>query len=270
MIRAASLLAVLLTVPAGAALADGGRLVIQSTTSTQNSGLYDVLLPLFEAESGYETRVVAVGTGQAIKNAANCDGDILIVHAREAEEAFVASGFGTERHDLMSNDFVLVGPDADPAALREAGSLTEALTRLAQARFLSRGDDSGTHLAELALWDRAGIAPDALSGRQESGQGMGATLNMAVAMEAYTLTDRATWIAFGNKRAHTVLFENDPALLNRYGVVPVSPDHCPRANAAAAKALADWLTGPAGQAAIGAYRVNGQQMFTPAAAPSEG
>ena len=239
-------------------------IIVQSTTSTSNSGLYEAILPHFLAQSGTEVRVVAVGTGQALKNAANCDGDVLLVHARAAEEAFVASGFGTARFDVMYNDFVLVGPSGDPADVSQTQSAADALERIAetQAIFVSRGDDSGTHKAEQGLWR---IVPDAQSSQwyRELGAGMGATLNAAVAMGAYTLTDRATWLSFGNRGAHQVLLEGDPALFNQYGVIAVSPEHCPRVKADVAQGFVDWLIGPDGQSAIAAFQINGTQLFVP-------
>ena len=256
------LLVVLTLVLAGPAMARD-RLVIQSTTSTEASGLYDHLLPLIEAATGVRPQVVAVGTGQALKNAERCDGDLLIVHARAAEEAFVAAGYGLARHDLMQNDFVLVGPADDPAGVARAGDLTGALRAIAAGgHFVSRGDDSGTHMAERRLWGAAGITPgDWLI---ESGQGMGATLAIAVATGRYTLTDRATWAAFGAKGGHAILFEGAPELANPYGLILVSPDHCPTVNAADAARVADWLLSPEGQAAIAAFRVAGAQVFFPA------
>jgi len=249
--------------PAGA----GEFIIVQSTTSTQNSGLYDVLLPQFTVQSGIEVRVVAVGTGQAIKNARNCDGDVLLVHARAAEEAFVAAGFGVARADVMYNDFVIVGPAADPAGVagsRDAAAALAAI-RAAAAPFASRGDDSGTHKAELALWRAAGIDPAAESGGwyRETGSGMGATLNVATGMGAYALTDRATWIAFANKGGHRIAVEGDAALFNQYGVILVNPERCPNVKAAAGRRFIGWILSGEGQAAIAAYRRDGQQLFFP-------
>jgi len=247
-----------------------GFIIAQSTTSTENSGLYETLLPEFKAVSGIDVKVVAVGTGQALRNAANCDGDILIVHSKQDEEQFVRNGFGTARYDLMYNDFVLVGPDHDPALVAGAGSITGALHRIAEktARFASRGDNSGTHKAERRLWQNAGLGSTgpAIKWYLETGLGMGATLNFAVQSDAYTLSDRATWLAFENKAGHKILFEGDPPLFNQYGVVPVSPNHCPNVKAALAKQFADWLLSADGQAAIAAYRRNGAQLFFPNAA----
>lgn len=241
-------------------------LLVQSTTSTQNSGLYGYILPIAEAALGLDIRVVAVGTGQALQNARRCDGDMLITHARAAEEAFVADGFGTRREDLMYNDFVIVGPVADPAGVAGTPDVAAALGAIAaaEAPFASRGDDSGTHRKEMSLWDGiADVAAASGTWYRETGSGMGATLNLAVGMGAYTLTDRATWLAFENRADHAVLSQGDPRLFNQYGVIPVSPEHCPNVNVAAANAFTDWLISPDGQAAIAAYRLDGQQLFFP-------
>ncbi|WP_338550424.1 substrate-binding domain-containing protein [Roseovarius phycicola] len=245
-------------------------IVVQSTTSTANSGLYDHLLPLFEAESGMSVNVVAVGTGQAIKNASNCDGDVLLVHAKAAEEAFVAAGYGLARADLMYNDFVLVGPREDPARVKGLEDVQKALTQIADAGalFVSRGDDSGTHKKEMQLWTDAGLDPVAASGTwyRETGSGMGATLNVGVGMAAYVMTDRATWLSFGNKGDFEVLVEGDPDLFNQYGVIVVNPGHCPNVAFEPAQSFVDWLLSKDGQDAIGAYDRNGAQLFFPNAA----
>ncbi|MEO1775365.1 MAG: substrate-binding domain-containing protein [Pseudomonadota bacterium] len=249
-------------------------LLIQSTTSTQNSGLYDAILPVFTATTGVEVRVVAVGTGQAIKNARNCDGDVLLVHAKSAEEAFVAEGYGVARYDVMYNDFVVVGPAADPAGVAGQEDVAAALAAIAAAAvpFASRGDDSGTHKKERALWAEAGVDAAAASGTwyRETGSGMGATLNIATAMGAYALTDRATWLAFGNKGDHRVVVEGDARLFNQYGVIAVDPARCANVNALGADTFIDWLLSPAGQGAIAAYRRGGEQLFFPNAAPTSG
>ncbi|MFD1342058.1 substrate-binding domain-containing protein [Litorisediminicola beolgyonensis] len=252
---------------AGPAFAQERSILVQSTTSTANSGLYDHLLPLFSDATGIRVDVVAVGTGQAIKNAENCDADVLLVHAKPAEEAFVAAGYGTERRDLMYNDFVLVGPASDPAGIGGSTDAKAALARIAETEslFASRGDDSGTHKKERALWSETGIDPTAASGQwyRETGSGMGATLNAAIGMDAYAMTDRATWISFGNTQDFEVLVEGDTALFNQYGVIPVSPEHCPDVNAEDAAAFADWLTSVAGQSAIAGFEIDGQQLFFP-------
>lgn len=268
MIRPLTLLVALAALAAPAAQAEtADSILVQSTTSTANSGLYEYLLPLFSEATGITVHVVAVGTGQAIRNARNCDGDVLLVHAKPAEEAFVADGRGTARADLMYNDFVLVGPAEDPAGVSEATDARAALTRIADsgALFASRGDDSGTHKKEMALWADAGLDPQPQSGAwyRETGSGMGATLNAGIGMRAYVLTDRATWISFANKQDYRVLFEGDPALFNQYGVIPVSPAACPNVHAAAAQRFTDWLLSQEGQDAIAAFRVEGQQLFTP-------
>ncbi len=242
-------------------------IVVQSTTSTQNSGLFDHILPAFEAETGIEVRVVAVGTGQAIRNAANGDGDVLLVHATAAEERFVAEGHGLARHDVMYNDFVLVGPAEDPAGVAGMADAVDALTAIAEAGalFASRGDDSGTHKAELRLWRETAIEIAAASGGwyREMGSGMGATLNAGIAMGAYVLTDRATWIAFANKAGHRILVEGDVRLFNQYGIIPVNPERHPSVKAEPARRFVDWVLSAEGQAAIASYRVEGQQLFFP-------
>lgn len=264
MIKAISVLAAFLN--ASTALA-AGSIIVQSTTSTANSGLYDHLLPIFEAETGIDVRVVAVGTGQAIKNAENCDGDVLLVHAKQAEEAFVAAGYGLTRYDLMYNDFVIVGPRNDPAGISGTRTAIEALSQIARSGqfFASRGDDSGTHKREMSLWSETNTDPASGSGKwyRETGSGMGATLNAAIGMNAYTLTDRATWISFANKSDFAILSEGDTNLLNLYGVIVVSPEHCPDANYEDAVRLADWLLSEAGQEAIGSYKLEGEQLFFP-------
>ena len=254
----------------GTAAAQEKFIVVQSTTSTQNSGLLDFLLPQFTGKTGIEVRVVAVGTGQAIRNAANGDGDVLLVHARQAEEKFVADGWGVKRFDVMYNDFVIVGPKADPAGVSGMNDAPAALQRIADAKapFASRGDESGTHKKERALWNEAGIDAAAASGSwyRETGSGMGATLNIAAGQNAYTLTDRATWISFANKGDLEVLVEGGKQLFNQYGVILVNKDKHPAVKADLGQAFIDWLLGPEGQAAIAAYKIDGQQLFFPNAA----
>lgn len=266
----AALAALLLALVPGHAAAKE-VVLIQSTTSTQNAGLYEWILPQFEADTGIEARVVAVGTGQALKNATACDGDVVVVHAKERELAFVASGAGLERHPLMYNDFVLVGPADDPANAAGADAVA-ALAGIARAGapFVSRGDDSGTHVRERALWAAAGLSPGAadIAWYRETGSGMGATLNIAAAMGAYVLTDRATWIRFANKAGLSILVEGDARLTNEYGIIAVNPAHCPRVRAANASAFVDWMLSDRGQAAIAAYRLDGQQLFFPGPAPA--
>lgn len=242
-------------------------IVVQSTTSTKNSGFYETVLPLFEEASGITVNVVAVGTGQAIRNAANCDGDVLLVHAKSVEEKFVADGGGLERADLMYNDFVIVGPVADPAGVKDLTDVIAALEKIADAKalFASRGDDSGTHKKEQALWRAVGFDPSEVSGTwyRETGSGMGATLNVGIGMGAYVMTDRATWISFGNKQDFEVLVEGDDALFNQYGVIVVNPARCPSANAKDGQVFADWLVSDIGQNAIASHQINGQQLFFP-------
>ena len=249
--------------PAGAAEA----IIVQSTTSTQNAGFYRHVLPAFTAETGITVKVVAVGTGQALKNAQNCDGDMLIVHARTAEQAFIDAGYGAARYDLMYNDFIIVGPQRDPAGLRYAADAREAMRRIqrAGARFASRGDESGTHKKEQDLWRAIGTNPEALPGSWylETGSGMGATLNFSVQSDSHALTDRATWLSFANKFRHRILFEGDPRLFNQYGIVTLDPGHCPTANHEGAMRFADWLLSPDGQERIGSLTRKGEQLFIP-------
>ena len=240
-------------------------IIVQSTTSTQNSGLYDFLLPPYQEKTNVSIRVVAVGTGQALKNAENCDGDILLVHAKSDEEKFVASGFGLVRRDVMYNDFVLLGPQHDPAGISGAASIETALERIAQnqSRFVSRGDDSGTHKAERGYWNLTGINPETAAGSWylETGQGMGATLNLAVQLDGYVLTDRATWLAFGNQQEHRILFEGDSKLFNQYGIIVINPAHCPKVKKDLAQDFSDWLVSHDGQQLINQYRVGNEQLF---------
>ncbi|MGI9372047.1 MAG: substrate-binding domain-containing protein [Hyphomicrobiales bacterium] len=247
-------------------VADDNAIIVQSTTSTQNSGLYDFLLPKIKEATGVTAHIVAVGTGQAIKNARNCDGDVLLVHAKKAEEDFVASGFGVKRHDLMFNQFVIIGPSDDPAQIVDAPSAKDALKKIAVAKapFASRGDNSGTHKREEVLWNAARYDPEPFSGTwyRETGSGMGATLNIAVGMNAYTLSDEATWISFKNKRDFQILVSGDDALFNQYGIILVNQQKCPNANSGEAKKVVDWMLSADGQAAINAFRVDDKQLFT--------
>ena len=265
-----ALAAVACLAAAGPAAAQERFIVVQSTTSTQNSGLYRHILPMFREKTGIEVRVVAVGTGQAIRNAANGDGDVLLVHARAAEERFVADGYGVARFDVMYNDFVVVGPPADPAGVEGMTDAVAALEKIAQAEavFASRGDDSGTHKAELRLWTEAGVDVQAASGGwyRETGSGMGTTLNTGIGMGAYVMTDRATWVSFGNKGAHRIVVEGDPRLVNQYGIIPVNPAKHPNVKADLGQRFVDWVLSREGQAAIGSFTVDGQQLFFPNAA----
>jgi len=257
---------------AGALSGELPPITVASTTSTENSGLFAYLLPLFTAETGIEVRVVAVGTGQAIRLAATGDADVLFVHHPPSERKFVADGLGLARHPVMHNDFVLVGPADDAAGIGGMTDVAAALRRIGESEsvFVSRGDDSGTHKKELALWEAAGSDPHPASGTwyREAGSGMGATLNTANAMGAYTLSDRATWVSFGNKGDLEILVEGDPRLHNPYGVIVVNPDRHPHVYAVEAQVFVDWLLSETGQKAIAAYHVDGQQLFYPDALAS--
>lgn len=249
-------------------------IIVQSTTSTQNSGLYDHILPMFEEKTGIDVRVVAVGTGQALENGRRGDADVLLVHAKPAEEKFVAEGYGVTRHDVMYNDFVILGPASDPAGVKGMDDAPAALARIAeeQAIFASRGDDSGTHKKELSLWDAAGVDPSEASGTwyRETGSGMGATLNTGIGMDAYVMTDRATWISFGNKADHEILVEGDEALFNQYGIIMVNPQKHPNVKVEAAQSFIDWILSEEGQNAIASFKVEGEQLFTPNADQGQG
>ena len=249
------------------ASAERSFIIVQSTTSTQNSGLFDYLLPRFQENHDFDVRVVAVGTGQAIKNAANGDGDVLFVHARAAEEKFVANGDGVKRTDVMYNDFVIVGPPSDPAGIAGMSDAVAAFGKIAEqgSLFVSRGDESGTHIAERQLWQEALIDVRAASGSwyRETGSGMGATLNIGTQMGAYILTDRATWIAFGNKGNFKVVVEGDKRLFNQYGITLVNAEKHTNVKAELGQLFIDWVLSDEGQSAIAAYSVDGQQLFFP-------
>ncbi len=246
--------------------AGGGRsIVVQSTTSTQNSGLFEHILPVFEAESGIRVKVVAVGTGQALKNGRNGDGDVLLVHAKSSEDKFVNDGYGVHRYDVMYNDFIIVGPDEDPARIAGTKNVLMALKMIADGKFpfASRGDNSGTHKKELQLWSELNIDAARASGSwyRETGSGMGATLNLASGMGAYTMTDRGTWIAFNNKQSIKILSQGDKKLFNQYGIMLVNPKRHAHIKAAEGQAFIDWIIGEKGQAAINAYKLDGRQLF---------
>ena len=251
---------------AGTAVAQGRFIVMASTTSTEQSGLFGHLLPLFKRASGIVVRVVAMGTGQALDTARRGDADVVFVHDTVAEEKFVADGFSRKRWPVMVNDFVLIGPAGDPARAR-GSDIAAALGKLAAAGavFISRGDKSGTHAAELRLWKLAGIDPAAArrAGYRECGCGMGPALNMASSTNAYVLADRGTWLSFKNRGELKVLVEGDRTLLNQYGVMVVDAARHPHVKQALAQTFADWVTSPAGQAAIAAYRIDGEQLFFP-------
>jgi len=256
---------------AGSAAAEERFITVASTTSTEDSGLFGHILPLFAAETGIEVRVVAKGTGQAIKIAEKGDADVLFVHDKKSEEKFVADGLGVRRHEVMYNDFVIVGPRADPAGIAGMADAPAALVKIAaaEAPFASRGDDSGTHKAELRLWAEANVDVKSVSGTwyRETGAGMGPTLNTAVGLAAYTLSDRATWLAFKNKGDFDVLVEGDRRLFNQYGAILVNPALHPHVKAADAQAFIDWLISPDGRDAIAGFRIDGRQVFFPNPAP---
>lgn len=269
MLRRTFVLAALsLAALAGPAIAEERFITIASTTSTEQSGLFGHLLPLFTHASGISVRVVAVGTGQALKIGQQGDADALLVHDRAGEDKFVADGYGFDRRDVMYNDFVIVGPKADPAKVAGLKDATETMKRIAAAKapFASRGDDSGTNRAELRFWKAAGVDVKAAQGwYRELGQGMGPTLNTSAAMNAYTLTDRGTWANFKNRQSLVILVEGDKALFNPYGSILVDAKKRPADKAADAKVWHDWLTGPKGQQAIESFRIGGEQVFFPQA-----
>jgi tungstate transport system substrate-binding protein len=257
--------AALLVLASAAFAQEGPFLTLASTTSTNDSGLFTAILPRFEAETGIEVRVVAVGTGQALELGRRGDADALLVHDRASEDAFLAEGFALFRRDVMYNDFVLVGPAADPAGVGGGSDAARAFARIAgrEAAFVSRGDDSGTHKAELRLWQAAGVDPRLASGRwyREVGGGMGATLNVANELPGYTLADRATWLAYQRRESLRVVVEGDPVLRNPYGVLVVDPARHPHTKVELATRFADWLTGPAGRGVIEGFRIGGEAPF---------
>jgi tungstate transport system substrate-binding protein len=243
---------------------------VSSTTSTEQSGLFGRILPAFEQQSGIRVRVVALGTGQALDMARRGDADVVFVHDRAAEEKFVAEGYGVERRDVMYNDFILVGPKRDPAQVAGGHDIVDALKKIAAAHapFVSRGDKSGTHAAELRLWKAAGIDLEQAKGPwyRDSGSGMGPALNMAASLGAYVLADRGTWLAFRNRQDLAIAIEGDRRLFNQYGVILVNPAKHPHVRREAGQQFIDWLVSPAGQKAIADYRIDGEQLFFPNAA----
>ena len=265
----AALLALLFVGAATLAQAQDKFIVMASTTSTEQSGLFAHLLPAFKQASGIDVRVVAVGTGQALDIARRGDADILFVHDTAAEEKFVAEGNSVKREDVMYNDFVLVGPKSDPAGAR-GSDIVAALKKVAASGqpFISRGDRSGTHAAELRLWKKAGIdlAGARPAGYKECGCGMGPALNIGSSSNAYVLTDRGTWLSFKNRGELEIIVEGDRTLFNQYGVMVVNPARHPHVKAALAQQFADWVVSPAGQASIAGYKINGEQLFFPSAA----
>jgi tungstate transport system substrate-binding protein len=241
-------------------------ITVASTTSTEQSGLFKYILPIFERKTGIEVRVVALGTGQALDLARRGDADVVFVHAKAAEEQFVRDGHSVRRYPVMYNDFVVIGPKSDPAGIAGDDTL-EALRKIktAGAAFVSRGDRSGTHIAEIGLWTMAGVDIDKEKGPwyRETGQGMGPALNTASSMNAYLLSDRATWLAFANRGDLTVLVEGDRRLLNQYGVMLVNPEKHPSAKRREGQAFIDWVVSPEGQSAIADYKIGGEQLFFP-------
>jgi tungstate transport system substrate-binding protein len=252
---------------AGHAAAQDKSIVVASTTSTQDSGLFGHILPMFKAKTGIEVKVVAQGTGQALDTARRGDADVVFVHAKPAEEKFLSEGFGVKRYPVMYNDFILIGPKADPAGVKGSKDIVAALTAIKAkgADFISRGDKSGTHQAELNLWKVAGvdIAKDKGPWYKEIGQGMGAALNTASASNAYVLADRGTWLSFKNRGDLVIAVEGDKRLFNQYGVMLVNPEKHPSVKKDLGQQFIDWLVSAEGQKAIADYKINGEQLFYP-------
>ena len=240
-------------------------IIVASTTSTQNSGLFGYILPKFKEKTGIDVKVIAQGTGQALETGRRGDADVLFVHNRKAEEKFVTDGFGVNRKDVMYNDFVLIGPKDDPAGIKQSKDVKDAMQRLAKnnALFISRGDKSGTHSAEKRYWSAANVDPKSTTGYRESGSGMGATLNMASGMDAYTLSDRGTWLSFKNRKHLEVVFSGDPAMFNPYGIILVNPSKHKHVKQTSGEAFIDWITSQEGRDAIAEYKINGEQLFFP-------
>ena len=259
--------ALLVALVAFAAQAQDKFITVASTTSTEQSGLFGFLLPVFEKKTGIQVRVVALGTGQALDLARRGDADVVFVHAKSAEEKFLAEGQGVKRYPVMYNDFVLIGPKSDPAKIAGGKDILEALKKIqaAQSPFVSRGDRSGTHMAELALWKDAGIEIDKSKGPwyRDTGQGMGPALNTASSMNAYILADRGTWLAFKNRGDLAILVEGDKRLFNQYGVMLVNPDKHPTVKKDLGQTFIDWLVSPEGQKMIADYKIGGEQLFFP-------
>ena len=249
------------------AMSQDKSIVVASTTSTQDSGLFSHILPLFKAKSGIDVKVVAQGTGQALDTGRRGDADVVFVHAKAQEEKFVADGFGLARADVMYNDFVLIGPKSDPAKVKGGTDILTVLKTIntAASPFVSRGDKSGTHAAELALWKSAALAPQDAKPAwyREIGQGMGAALNTSAAMGAYVLADRGTWISFKNKDALEIVVEGDKALFNQYGIMLVNPAKHPNVRKEFGQQFIDWIVSAEGQNAIRSYKIDGQQLFFP-------
>lgn len=262
-----SLVMALMLAGASPAVAQDESIVVASTTSTQDSGLFDHILPAFKEKTGIDVKVVAQGTGQALDTARRGDADVVFVHAKAQEEKFIEEGFATERFDVMYNDFVLIGPKSDPAGISGTEDIAAALTAIKdkEAPFVSRGDKSGTHSAELNLWRVAGVDIEASKGAwyKEIGQGMGAALNTASAMNAYVLSDRATWLSFQNRGDLDIAVQGDKRLFNQYGVMLVNPEKHPSVKAEAGQLFIDWLLSQEGQDLIADYQIGGEQLFFP-------
>jgi tungstate transport system substrate-binding protein len=260
-------IALLVTFIAFAAQAQDRFITVASTTSTEQSGLFGYLLPIFEKKTGIQVRVVALGTGQALDLARRGDADVVFVHAKAAEEKFLAEGEGVKRFPVMFNDFVLIGPKGDPAKIAGSKDILDALKKIqsTQSPFVSRGDRSGTHMAELDLWKAGGIDLDKAKGAwyRDTGQGMGPALNTASSMNAYLLADRGTWLAFKNRGDLTILVEGDKRLYNQYGVMLVNPEKHPTVKKDLGQTFIDWLVSPEGQQAIAGYKIGGEQLFFP-------
>jgi tungstate transport system substrate-binding protein len=265
-------LAAILICAGVAAYAQERFITVASTTSTEQSGLFGYLLPIYEQQTGVKVRVVALGTGQALDVARRGDADVVFVHARSAEEKFLAEGHGVKRYPVMYNDFVLIGPKSDPAKVGGGKDIVVALKKLEAARapFVSRGDRSGTHMAELELWKASGIDLDKAKGPwyRDTGQGMGPALNTAASIGAYILADRGTWLAFKNRGDLAILAEGDKRLFNQYGVMLVNPDKHPNVKKDLGQQFIDWVVSPMGQKAIADYKINGEQLFYPNATDS--
>ena len=265
-LRSCALALLLVAAASAPALAEDRSIVVASTTSTQDSGLFGYILPIFKAKTGIEVKVIAQGTGQALDTARRGDADVVFVHAKPQEEKFLAEGFGVKRFDVMYNDFVLIGPKGDPAGVKGQDIVAAFRTiKTKAAPFVSRGDRSGTHTAELALWKQAGIDIAAAKGPwyRDIGQGMGAALNTASAMNAYVLSDRGTWISFRNRGDLDIVVEGDKRLFNQYGVMLVNPEKHPHVKKELGQAFVDWLISADGQTTIANYRIGGQQLFFP-------
>ena len=241
------------------------KIIIQSTTSTRDSGLYEYLIPFFSNKYNISVNIVAVGTGQAIVNASNCDGDLLIVHSRKLEDMFIANGFGHSRRNLMYNDFIITGPKSDPLGISSSIDIKSVFQKLSKgnAQFISRGDNSGTNESELGKWNLINFDPLKYSGKWylESGQSMGSTLNMAISLNAYTYSDRSTWLRFNNKHNHVILYKNRNELRNNYSIVKISKDNCPDINHKGANLFYNWILSSDSKALIKSYKYNNEPMF---------